>query len=102
MDSYLSAIEAEQAPMPIPPYAEETGWKIGQRRKFDLAFSLLQLFTGHLPEDSETELQELLSPENHLPQPMNAVFSWLLLQVLKAIGALKSTRAVLTQVLPGL
>lgn len=47
---------------------------------------------------SEWVLQELLSPESHTPEPLNAIFTWLLLQVLKAIGAFRPTDAVLEQV----
>lgn len=99
LSSYVQAINAGKAPKPIPQYSERFGWSDGQRKKQDLAFSLLQLFTGELSVDSAEDMQQLLTPEAHTPEPLNAIFSWLLLQVLKAIGAFSASPAVSKQVL---
>ena len=99
LDSYVQAINASKAPKPVPQYSERFGWQPQQHKKLDLAFSLLQLFTGELSGESAEDLQDLLTPEAHTPEPLNAIFSWLLLQVLKAIGAVKPSPAVTTKVL---
>lgn len=86
------------APKPVPPYVEGHGWKPGQRRKSDLSFSLLQLFVGHMTDELSADVEDLTTPECHTPEPLDALFSWLLLQTLLAIGAVRRTAAVLEQV----
>ena len=100
LDSYIEATQSGRAPKPAPPYIERFGWRAGQRRKIDLAFILLQLFTGKLSDDSAEDLQDLLTPEAHTPDPLDAIFSWLLLKVLKAIGAVRDSPGITQQVLP--
>lgn len=98
MNHYLEAVRDSTAPKPVPPYVESNGWQPNQRRKSDLAFSLLQLFAGQLVDESAADMQDLLTPECHTPEPLNCVFSWLLLQSLMAIGAVHRSPAVLNQV----
>ena len=98
MTRYLDAVRLAKAPKPVPPYVESHGWQANQRRKSDLSFSLLQLFAGQLADDSAADMQDLLTPECHTPEPLNTLFTWLLLQALKAIGAVGASQAVLSQV----
>lgn len=91
MDSYLAAVAAgppAAAPEPVPSYVEASGWGAGQRRSADVVFSLLQLATGRLASRNAADVAQLLSPAGHTPEPLAALHAWLLLQVLRAVGAL--------------
>ena len=94
----MEATSAKAAPDPLPLYAEQLGWLPGQRRTADLAFTLLQLFTGRLSLGNQADVAQLLAPEGLTPEPLAALLPWLLLQVLQAIGAAASTPATLVQV----
>lgn len=64
----------------------------------DVVFSLLQLAAGHFEIDSLADLGQLLIPEARVPEPLNALEAWLLLQVLKAVDTLAQSPCLAHQV----
>lgn len=101
LGSYATAAtQTRTAPEPKPLYAEKFGWKPGQRKAPDAAFTLLQLAAGQLSLRNPMDVAQLLVPESHTPDPLDALHGWMLLQTLRAVGAVELTPATLTQVKP--
>ena len=99
-DAYKESLATSNSdifvPEPLPIYQQKGS--NSRKHAIDIAFSLLQLAVGQIRMDTFADLGQLLLPEARVPESLNSLESWLMLQILRAVGALSITPATTQQV----